>query len=427
MKKMTQPKPIFIGHGISARLEIFGDHLHIVRDWVHRVIAPGRKKNNRDISFSQVKSIQFNDAGITIGYIEITFMGTDNNLEREIVNFARREQKTFIAIKSELENKIVAPDNKQPGSDMSELEISHYLDLYKLGKTKFLRKLKYTYVENGINFHEEKPNWKELRLVFVGLVILPILEQIIHKFTYWHVGVYLALAIACLFWETKIKQWMPVSLARRKLITSVILILIFSFFIYFNSLFVSDKTIIYVSAFAALIGILLIYFSGDNLRILARISSEESKSTFLQIILVLLVALLSLYILLSGTVTIPHDNLAFDFSLPGINLVILGIVVTAATIPNINSEGRSGIIQSAVLFFTAAFSFALFISVYSLLSVFEGGKFVVDPNQISIGLKQLIGGILFWVTEVSLVIGAYAFVMGCIKFINALIKSEIGL
>jgi hypothetical protein len=118
-------KPILTAKGSGwSELELYDDRIRIKR--------PHTIKGDRDIYISQISSMEFRKTGLlwNVGYIKFSFMGGSEgnylsgimSADQNTVNFNSQHQEEFLAIKEALDRKIAPRDNKQPVSNISDLE-----------------------------------------------------------------------------------------------------------------------------------------------------------------------------------------------------------------------------------------------------------------------------------------------------------------
>ena len=122
-------KPLLNAKGIGGQLELYEDKVRIKRGGAIAFMTQGLK-GDKDIYISSIASIQFRDAGLNNGYIQFAFMGGQEakgaffqaTQDENSVVFNVWQKKPFIAIKEALEKKMSLRDQKQPTTNLNDLE-----------------------------------------------------------------------------------------------------------------------------------------------------------------------------------------------------------------------------------------------------------------------------------------------------------------
>jgi hypothetical protein len=110
------------------------------------------------------------------------------------------------------------------------------------------------------------------------------------------------------------------------------------------------------------------------------------------------------------------------FSIPIVGTMLAALAITAANYPKIAREHRAELLRVAQKFVVATVSFILFVIVFSFLLAFQKQFGVVDPNEFAFGAKDIYGGVLFWMSALSLFLGSGLFILGAGELVSVLVK-----
>jgi hypothetical protein len=174
----------------------------------------------------------------------------------------------------------------------------------------------------------------------------------------------------------------------------------------------------------------LIWWDKVGRRVIGWLGVEEMRPGLGWIIWVIIVVIgglvLSIYIMSTYTgsnrevvTTVPA---VVGFSVPIVSAMLAALTITAANYSQLAREQRAEVLRVAQKLVVATVSFVLFVVVFSLLSVFEKKYGTVDPNKLAWGINEVNGGVLYWLSGLSLFLGSGLFVLGTGELVDVLAK-----
>jgi hypothetical protein len=98
------------------------------------------------------------------------------------------------------------------------------------------------------------------------------------------------------------------------------------------------------------------------------------------------------------------------------------LAIAGANYTRRETERRLEMLRVAHKFVLATSFFILFVLAYFFLTVFTETIGQVNPNSLAWGKQEVYGGVLFWLSGISLFIGPFLFVLGSGELLSALVK-----
>jgi uncharacterized protein DUF4429/putative oligomerization/nucleic acid binding protein len=126
--------------GSNGQLDIDGGFVVIRRKGASAVLLHGFKGDKR-IPISSVTAVQFKNAGITVGYLQLSMIGGQESKagvfaatsDENTVTFTKKQQASFEAIRDHIEARI---SERSAGSTMSGSSVSVADELKKLAELR---------------------------------------------------------------------------------------------------------------------------------------------------------------------------------------------------------------------------------------------------------------------------------------------------
>jgi hypothetical protein len=152
-------------------------------------------------------------------------------------------------------------------------------------------------------------------------------------------------------------------------------------------------------------------------------SSSDWKWLFPDIALALVLAV---YVLFEYTIRGGNSNeptpTILAFSIPVVSATLTGVAVSSSNNTRLSSNNSVEFLRVAHKLAIATIMFVFFVVAFSFLLVFEKVNGNVDPNKLAWGQKAITGGVLFWGSGISLVLGSSLFTNGIRELLLSWIK-----